>query len=221
MRRLAQRVELQQPFGVGNGAPMLLSGLQPPDQPLQHRPGRAAQTIPLRLHPVFVVARQQVPRVEGGRALRRPDRRGQVPLRGRLLRSRERILQLHDVDPRRRVRCPEDRPPVRAHAAVGAGQRMAQVVEELTEIRERLCLGGVRPEEESDSTALLRGPPVQDQIGEERLQPGRVERNDPAPVGDADVAKQLDLQIGRHGGPPHGGGLKDTVSAVHPGRQAR
>jgi hypothetical protein len=50
------------------------------------------------------------------------------------------------------------------------GQPVAQRVEELPQVGVRLGLGGLRPEEEGELLARLRGAAMQEDIGEQGLQ---------------------------------------------------
>ena len=58
--------------------------------------------------------------------------------------------------------------------ALRIGQRVAQLVEDLPEVVARLRLARVRPEDEGQVLAQLRRVAVQEQVGEQRVQPRRV-----------------------------------------------
>ena len=67
---------------------------------------------------------------------------------------------------------------VRFQQAAFGGQRVAQVVQQLPEIGARLGFAGFRPEQRGQLFARLRRIAVQQQPGEQRLQPAGVDRQD-------------------------------------------
>src|SRR5262249_47875211 len=77
---------------------------------------------------------------------------------------------------------------------VGIGQGLAQAVQQGAQIGVRLALGRIRPELESQLGARVRRRAMQQQIGQQRLQPWRVERREGCSVsGEVEAAQQLDV----------------------------
>ena len=120
-----------------------------------------AQPLALLEQPVVVAALEQIARV-------RPDRVVQPAVR-------ERLLEDGDVQPQRRVGTPLKRPWPDVDQAVGIRHRSPQGVQDMAEVRPRLRLTGVGPEEEGKPLARLRGVAVQQQVGEQRLGAAGVE----------------------------------------------
>jgi len=66
----------------------------------------------------------------------------------------------------RRARAPAQRPRADLEEAIGVRQRAAQVVQDVPQVRPRLGLGRVRPEQEREALPRLRRVAIQDEVRE-------------------------------------------------------
>jgi hypothetical protein len=196
--RLPQRVVAQEPLGVGDRRGRLAPRLQRLEQPLQDLEVALAEPFPLPQHPVVVHPVEEVAGVELGRL----TEGGQLLLRlGGPLGPGGRLLEGGHVDPARRVVAPAQGPGGRLEEPVGAGQGPAQDVEQVAQVGPGLGLAGVRPEQEGQALAGLGRLPVEHQVGEQRLGPGRAERRHRGRVeAQVELTQEPDPQVrGAHG----------------------
>jgi hypothetical protein len=82
---------------------------------------------------------------------------------------------------------------------IGVGQGATQLMQRLAQVGAGLGLAGVRPEEKREVLAQLRGVPMQDQVGEQRMQAWSVDAGDRLiTVDQAEITKQLYMQRRLH-----------------------
>src|SRR5688572_1155863 len=91
---------------------------------------------------------------------------------------RERLLEVGDVESERGVGAPCDRPVSHLEKALCVRQMALHVVQHVAEVGAGLCLGGLRPEQERDLLARLRSAAAQEQVREQRLGAGRLQRRE-------------------------------------------
>ena len=140
---LAQRIGAQQAFGIADRI-AVLAALPPASRraaPARRSDGRAAAR-----------ARRAPSRRRRPGAGRR--RRASTAPRKRL--AFERVLERRDVELQRRVRAPAQRAGRHLEVAVGVGERVPERVEDVPQVRPRLRLGRVGPEQERELRARLR-----------------------------------------------------------------
>jgi len=154
------------------------------------------ETFPRRSDPVVVAAREQrtlahVQRpLQAGAATRRVSR----PKGPRGL--GDRAVEEGDVQAEARVRDPLHARRVGPEVAVGVGQGLPQLVEELPQVVAGVRLRGVRPEGEGQMRPRLRCVRVEEEVGEKRLQPrGRGARDGPAVDGQVELTEKTDLVV--------------------------
>ena len=80
----------------------------------------------------------------------------------------QRLLEVGEIEVVRAVVAPPQRPGRRLEEPVGLRQPVAHRVQEVTQVRARLRLGGVRPEAERQALSGLRHTAVNQQVTEQR-----------------------------------------------------
>jgi hypothetical protein len=153
---LAQRVRADQSLGVGHRA-RAVSGCR---QLFERRQVQALEPLALLPHPRVIAALEEIARVDR-------DRRFGVA-------ECQRTLERCDVELHRSA--PAQRPGGHLEAAVRLRQRVPQGMQDVAQVRARLRLARVRPQEARDPRPRLRRVPVQQQIGEQRLGARRLQR---------------------------------------------
>jgi hypothetical protein len=187
--RLAQRIALEQALGVAQRLRVVAALLEQRGEALERVQVQRAYALALRDQPLVVGTLDEVARVG-------VDRGGE-PL-GVVVRAREGSLELGDVEPVRGVGPPLERARRDVEEAIGVGQRAPQVVQDLAQVRPRLGLGGVGPEQEGEALARLRRVAVDEQVGEQRFRPRRLERGErDVAAAEAHLPEQTDVQHGR------------------------
>lgn len=88
------------------------------------------------------------------------------------------LLELLDIQPQRFVRAPPERARPDLDQAICFRHGPAQVVQHLAQIRLRLVLTRAGPQQEGHALTRLRRGPVEQQVGEQRFGPGRVQRRE-------------------------------------------
>jgi hypothetical protein len=178
---LPQRVLAQQPLGVPDRLAVLVTLLQQEGQPLQRVQEEVPQPVALLEQPVVVAAAQKVAAVAVHGLLQR------VP--------RQRVLELGDVQPERRHGPPLQRARRHVEEPVGLRQRPPQVVEHVAQVRPRLTLGRVGPQQEREMLPRLRRVAVEQQVREQRLRPRGLERRQHGvPEPEVQLTEQPDAQ---------------------------
>ena len=108
---------------------------------------------------------------------------------------RDRLLEDRDIEPERGVLAPLQRARAHVDQAVGIRERPAQVVQDLTQIRPRLGLGRLRPEQERKTLTWLRRIAMHQQVRQQRLGARRVEGRHPRLAQPhVETAEQTDAQ---------------------------
>ena len=181
IRGLAQRIESQQPLRVLEDAdivaPVSGVGRESPDAV----DGLIAEPVALAQRPVVVAAGQEVSAVC-------------LVGRGEVL-SCDRLSEGDEIDVGRGVTPPPETLTIDIDVTVGVGQGVAQVVQQLAQIRPSLALGGVRPQLERESAPAQDNARVEGQVGEQTLEPRRGELLDRLAVDANDhLAQQPDLE---------------------------
>jgi hypothetical protein len=130
-----------------------------------------AEVLPLGEEPLVLTAFQQISPVQ-------PDG---LPQRGHAavgvdVGAAEGVLEGGHVQPERPLRAPVQRPRGHLEEPVDLGKGPAEVVQDMAKIRARLRLGRVGPQQERQAPAGLRRIPVEQQVGEQRLRPRRLQR---------------------------------------------
>ena len=150
---LSQRVVADQALGVAERRGRIAALVRLAHEPLERVAVQVAQPLALLEQPVVVAALEQVAR---------------VGLDGRLQPAlRERLLEVGDVEPQRRLVPPPEHARPDVDEPVRVGERAPQVVQDVAQVRPRLRLGGVGPEQEREPLAWLRRAPVQQQVREQ------------------------------------------------------
>ena len=189
--RVAQRVVAQEPLGVADRRGGLAPGLQHLEQPLQDPEVALAEPFPLLQHPVVhpteVVAGVQLGGLgQGAEFLLGP---------GGPLGPGQRRLEGGHVQPPGRLVPPAQCPRGHLQEPVGVGQGPAEDVEQVAQVGPGLGLAGVGPEQEGQPLAGLGRLAVEQQVGQQRLGPGRAERRDRDPaVAQVELAEEPDAQ---------------------------
>ena len=132
-------------------------------QPLEGVGEAVAQALALLEHPLVVAALEQVAGVELDRGLE--------AVLG------ERPLEVGHVEPVGRVLAPAQAARGHLEVALGVGQRVAQRVQHLAQVRARLRLARVRPQQEREPLPGVRLAAVHEQVGEQRDGAGGLERH--------------------------------------------
>ena len=174
--RLPERVLAQEPLGVADRRGVLAPGLQQLGQPLQGLQVAPAQPLPLLQQPLVVAALEQVAPVQLDRLAQGGELLAGLPGPGR------RRLEGGHVQPEGGVVPPPERPLGHLQEPVGVGQGAPQVVQQVAQVGPRLGLAGVGPEQEGQALARLGRLPVEQQVGEQRLGPGRAQRRHRGPA---------------------------------------
>ena len=169
-------------------------------------------------------------------ATRRSSRRaGRRAYSGDRASSRDQVGVVPRVErrlERRRRRARTARPAaIAASAAVtsrkrsASGQRAPQLVQHVPQVRPRLRLGGVRPQQEREPLPRLRRVAVEQQVGEQRLGARRLERRQGTLAEpELQLAEQPDAEPCRVHGPvsgPAAAGSTRTCSGRRPWRSRR
>jgi hypothetical protein len=199
--RLPERVVAQEPLGVLDRQGGLAPRRQRLEQPLQDLEVTLAEPFPLFQQPVVVHPVEQVAGVQLGRL---PEGGQLLGGLGGPLGPGGRLLEGGHVHPGRGIVAPAQGPGGRLQEPVGVGQGPAQDVEQVAQVGPGLGLAGVGPEQEGQALAGLGRLPVEHQVGEQRLGPGRAERRhrDRA-VAQVELTEEPDPQVrGAHGLPP-------------------
>ena len=168
---LTERVLPQQPLRVRDRLRMFTQALEQLGQPFERLQMPLAEVLPFLEQPLVVAPLQEVAGIDLDGI---PQRRGSV-VRAAGVGSSERRLEGGDVEPERSVRPPPQRPLTHVEVPVGLGKRPPEVVEDVTEVRLRLRLGRIRPEEEGETLPRLSRLAVEEQVSEQRLRAGRLE----------------------------------------------
>jgi hypothetical protein len=191
--RLPQRVLAQDPLGVPDRLGMPAPRLQQLDQPLERLEVAAAQPFALLQQPLVIAALEQVAAVQlDGR----PE--GGALLVARLpLGPGDRLLEGGHVQPPGRILSPAERPRGHLQVPVGVGQGAAQDVQQVAQVGPGLGLAGVGPEQERQALAGLGRLAVEQQVGEQRLGPGRPQRRQRGlAVAQVELAEEPDAERG-------------------------
>ena len=85
------------------------------------------------------------------------------------------MLELGDIQPARCIAPPLHRQLIRGQEAIRIRQGAAQAMPEVTEIGAGLFFGGVGPEDEGELLTGDRGVAMEQQVGEQFLQPSMVD----------------------------------------------
>ena len=159
---LAQGIPRDQALGAADGFGPALVLLVPAGEPLQRVGVQPGEPLPVPGQPFVIAALEQLTAVDLDRLLEPVLR--QCP------------LELLDVQPQRDVRAPVERARPDLDQAIRVRQRAAQGVQHLAQVGLRLALGRTGPQQERQALPRLRRVPVQQQVGEQRFGPGRVQR---------------------------------------------
>jgi len=159
---LTQRIVCDQPLGAtdGRGPPPIVP--MPAREPLERLQVELREPAAFVHQPLVVAALQQLTAVRLDRLVE--------PSLG------QRPLELLDVEPQRRVRAPLKRPRPDVDQAVRVRQRAAQVVQDFAQVRVRLALRRVGPQQERQALTRLRRVTVKQEIREQGFGTGRVQR---------------------------------------------
>jgi hypothetical protein len=168
---LVQRVGAHQLLGSGDRLGVVAAPGQQPGQPLQGLQPAPAELVAFGQEPLVLAAFQQVAPVE----LDRLAEGGDAAV-GRAVGPGQGGLEGVDVQPGRPVRPPLQRPRGHLEEPVEVGQGLAEVVQHVAQVGPGLRLAGVGPEQEGQALPGLGRLPVQQQVGEQRLRPRRLER---------------------------------------------
>jgi hypothetical protein len=150
---LTERIVRDQSLGGADGfrpAPVvfLLAG-----EPLERVGVKPGEPTTFVCQPLVVAALQQLADVQLDRFFELPG--GHRP------------LELLDVQPQRRIRAPPQCPRPDLDQVVRVRQGTAQVVQNLAQVRVRLALGRVGPEQKRQALTRLRSVTVEQQVGEQ------------------------------------------------------
>jgi hypothetical protein len=192
---LAERVRPQDPLRVRDRLGVLAPGLHQLDQPFEGLEPAPPQPFPLLQQPLVVAALQQVTPVQLDGLTQ-----GRHLLVGPLgpVGPGDRALEGGQVDPARGALPPPERPRGHLQEPVGTGQGAPQDVQQMAQVGPRLGLARVGPEQVGQALARLRRIPVEQQIGEQRLGPGRAERRHRGlALAEVELAEDPDAQRGR------------------------
>jgi hypothetical protein len=157
-----------------------------------------AEPFPLLEHPVVVHAVEEVAGVQLGRL----GEGAELLLGlGGPLGPGGRGFEGGHVDPAGGVLAPAKGPGGDLQEPVGVGQGPAQDVQQVAQVGPGLGLAGAGPEQEGQALAGLGRLAVEQQVGEERLGPGRAERRDrDVAVAQVELAQEPDAEGGRRQG---------------------
>jgi hypothetical protein len=190
VRLLAQRFFAQQPLGVSDRAGQIALRLKTGDQPIQRVQVAPAQPVPLPLDPlVLVAAGQQIAGVRVDCLLQ-----GHRAARCSIIGASQRLLEGRHVQPVRSLGPPLQRTRRDVQEPVHVGQPPAQVVQHVPKVGARLCLGGVRPEEEGDPLTWLRRVPMEQEVGQQGLGARRLQLRRDLSAAQRELAEQADDQ---------------------------
>jgi MFS family permease len=160
---LAQRVMPEEPLAIPDRVEELAALGEQAGEPLQRVEEQLPEPLALLGEPVVVVALQQVADVGVDGAAQRLVRRVAILPSD----PGERLLERRHVEPERRVPPPLERPRRDVEVPARIRERTPQVVQDVTQVRPRLRLRRVRPEQEGETLSWLRRLPVEQQIDQE------------------------------------------------------
>ncbi len=188
---LLDRVELDQPAQELHRAAILAPLLEVRDEPLRGLELEPLEPLAVGLDPVVVAGRQERSVVQPQRLLE-----GRGVARAPALDGR---LEICDVEAERLIGSPLDGPALEHDEAVGIGQRPAQQVQLPAEVGQRLGVARLGPQRERELIARDGSIAVHQQIGDERLEPGRADALDPSSAdAQLEMAEQLDRESLAH-----------------------
>ena len=164
MALLTQRIVRDQPFGAADGFRPALVVFLLAREPLERVGLEPREPFAFVRQPLVIAALQQLTGVQLDRFFELPP--GHRP------------LELLDVQPQRRIRAPPQRARSDFDQAVRVRQRAAQVVQDLAQVRMRLALSRVGPEQERHALTRLRHVAVEQQVGKQRFGPRGVQRRE-------------------------------------------
>ena len=178
---LAQGVPALEPLGAADRLGQAPGVLQFVREALERRGVELRQALALLEQPFVVAALEQVAGV-------RVDRLLQAAVR-------DRVLEDRDIEPERGLLAPLQRARAHVDQAIGIRERSAQVVQDLTEIRPRLGLGRVWPEQEREALTWLRRVAMHQQVRQQRLGARRIQGRHPRLAqAHVEAAEQTDAQ---------------------------
>jgi hypothetical protein len=162
VRLLAERVVSQESLGVQDRLGVFAARLENRGQTLKGLQIALAEPLALVKEPLIVAAFEKVSRVE----LDGFPQRGEAAVGVFPLCPRERLLESGDVEPEGCVGPPPERPRRHVEEPVRVRKGAPEVVEHVAEVRSRLWLGRVGPEEERETLPGLRSLPVEEEVSE-------------------------------------------------------
>src|SRR5258708_1919549 len=178
-----------------------------------------AQAVSLRQNPLIIATGQQVPTIQVYRLLERLPQRFRVLGLFCLLCLGNRLFKIQDVKRPAGIRMfwqPLQAVPVNVQETVGTRESLAQLMQQLAQVRVRLGLGRIRPQEKGQVRASLGGSPVQYQIGAQGLQTGDIDHHHGSVTRHKqEVAKQMYVKGRDHQQPPDGDTLTRLAALYH------
>jgi len=178
-------VVLQQPPRRGDRSRDVSALLGQGDQPFQRDRVRPAEPLALRRDPVLITVRQQIAAVE-------LDRAPEISL----LVGGAGCLELGNIGPVRAIGPPLHCLRVSHQEVLGIGQRVEQLVEQVSQVGARLGFGGVGPKKERQVPTRLGRLAVEDQVDQQGLQARSVDGADSnTAVSQIELTQHLDAQL--------------------------
>lgn len=169
--RFVERISAQQLPCIPDGRDVVTARVETIRKVLESMEITPAKPVALGLDPLVVTSLEQIVAVERYRLLQS----GSIGCVS-LICPIQRIFERAHIKPVRSVRAPLQRPFSNVEKRSQFRNGMQQSVEQVTKVRARLRLAGIRPEEKGEALARLRSVPVQKEVGQQRPRAGRFER---------------------------------------------
>ena len=195
MRDLVEGIVSEQSRRLAQGSGEFAPFRQRLDQQMQRRGEIAAQALAFLENWIVVTTRQQIAAARFDRGFQRTTMFIVVARLFGARGLRERFLKNREVNRGRRIHAPLDRRRVEFDEASDLGEGPPQVMQLASQVGARLRFRRVWPEEPGQMFPPLRRPSMDEQVGEQRPQPRRIDaRHGAAAIRHAEIAEKLNFQ---------------------------
>ena len=168
---LAQVVVVQPALSITDGVIIGAALLQQLGEHLQSAEKELAQPLPMGGYPFFVTAGEQIAPVKGGSPAQFRLGLLGMPVLQAGFGGGDGCFEGQGIAGEGGLRQPLHQAGIRPEEGMGPGEHAAQAVEQVAQIGARLGIGGIGPEEKGQMLARLGGAGMQQQVGEQGLQP--------------------------------------------------
>jgi hypothetical protein len=163
VRFLPEWVVLHEPLGVGDRWSVAATSLEECAEALEGLEITLSEPLALFEEPLIVRSLKEVSPIH----LDTFAQRDEAAVSVLSLRLGDRLLEDGNIEPEGRIRPPLECPRRYVEETIGIRKGAPDVMEQMAEIRPRLLLGRVGPEEERETLSWLRRLPMEEKIGEQ------------------------------------------------------